>query len=382
MRQWFFSIFLVISTVAHAQEEGKSWSISGYVKDLMTVNVADDSTLVDHLIHNRLNFLWDVNDAFNVQIEIRNRLFFGDLVSAIPNYGALIDTNNDYLNLSYYAPENKGWLFHTMIDRAFVEWMSEKWEVRVGRQRINWGMNLVWNPNDIFNSYSFFDFDYEERPGSDAIRVKHYTGFASSIELAISVNEDFDKATIAGLYKFNTRSYDIQLFAGKSRQDLTAGLGWAGNLGDAGLKGEVSYFHPYKGDLIEDALLASVTVDYNFESSLYLHGSYLYNSDGVSDVSTDQLAFNTSGQLTARDLSPFRHSTFLQVAYTLHPLINGGLATIYYPSTQAFFINPNITFSLMANLDLDLISQLYYDDLNDRFKAQIRLFYARLKWSF
>ncbi len=369
-------------TTAHAQEVERSWSVSGYLKDLTTINVTNDSTLVDQLIHNRLNFVWDVNDAFNVQIEIRNRLFFGDLVSAIPNYGALIDTNNDYLNLSYYSPKKKGWLFHTMIDRAFVEWMNEKWEVRVGRQRINWGMNLVWNPNDIFNSYSFFDFDYEERPGSDAIRVKHYTGFASSIELAISVHEDFDKATLAGLYKFNTRAYDIQLFAGKSRKDLTAGLGWAGNLGDAGLKGEVSYFHPYKGNLVKNALLASVTVDYNFESSLYLHGSYLYNSDGGNDVSMDQLTFNTSGQLTVRNLSPFHHSTFLQVSYTFHPLINGGLAIIYYPSSQALFLNPNITFSIKANLDLDLISQLYYDDFNDHFKAQIRLFYARLKWSF
>jgi hypothetical protein len=382
MRYWIVLGFFFVCSTTTAQEGDKNWSISGYVKDLVTINVADDSTLVDNLVHNRLNFSWDPNEAFNVQIEVRNRLFFGDLVSSIPNYGKLVDVNNDYLDLSYYTPENKDWLFHTMIDRAYVEWVNEKWEARIGRQRINWGVNLVWNPNDIFNSYSFFDFDYEERPGSDALRIKRYISFASSMELAVSVDEDFDKTVMAGMYKFNTNSYDIQLFVGKAREDLAAGLGWAGNLGDAGLKGEVSYFHPYNDNFMNNALLASITLDYNFESSLYLHGSYLYNSDGSSDILPAQLAFNTSGRLTVRDLSLFRHSTFIQASYSFHPLINGGLATIYYPSTQAFFINPNVTFSIKPNLDADLIGQLYYDDLNGDFKAQARLFFIRLKWSF
>lgn len=382
MRYRILAIFILICTLVSAQEKDKNWSVSGYIKDLMALNIADDSTLVDNLIHNRLNFSWDVHESLRVRIEVRNRLFFGDMVSTVPDYPELIDVNNDYLNLSYYTPENKGWLLHTMIDRAYVEWNNEKWELSAGRQRINWGVNLVWNPNDIFNSYSFFDFDYEERPGSDALRIKRYTGFASSVELAVSLHEDFDRMTMAAMYKFNTLSYDIQVFAGKSRRDLTAGLGWAGNLGDAGLKGELSYFHPYENGVANRALLASVTVDYNFASSLYLHVSYLYNSDGANNIMPEQLTFNTSARLTARDLSPFLHSTFLQASYNFHPLIGGGLATIYYPSASAFFFNPNVTFSLKENLDLDLISQLYFDDLNDRFKAQVRLFYARIKWSF
>lgn len=33
---------------------------------------------------------------------------------------------------------------------------------------------MAWNPNDWFNTYNYFDFDYEERPGTDAIRVRVY----------------------------------------------------------------------------------------------------------------------------------------------------------------------------------------------------------------
>ena len=55
--------------------------------------------------------------------------------------------------------------------------------LRIGRQRINWGVNLAWNPNDLFNAYSLIDFDYQERPGSDAIRFQYYMGDLSVLNL-------------------------------------------------------------------------------------------------------------------------------------------------------------------------------------------------------
>ncbi|MCX2745464.1 hypothetical protein OO013_16410 [Mangrovivirga sp. M17] len=385
MRLFWFTILWALSILSiEAQEDKpKNWTLSGYIKDLVTVNFADDSTLIDNLIHNRLNFDWYPNEQWHFQLEVRNRLFYGDLVKAIPNYGEFVDRNNDYFDLSFYGPKNKSWLFHTMIDRAYVEWYNEKWEVRAGRQRINWGVNLVWNPNDIFNSYSFFDFDYEERPGSDALRIRKYLGFASSIEFAVTANNDFDEMVIAGMYKFNKKGYDFQVFTGKARQDLTAGVGWAGNLGDAGFKGEVSYFKPYTDkDEFSNALLASISVDYSFESSLYLHGSYLYNSDGSDTLVTAIPIFDITQRLTARNLSPLTHSILVQTSYNFHPLVTGGLATIYYPSTQAIFINPTATYSIKPNLDLDVIGQFFFDDYTGKFKAQAKLLYARLKWSF
>ncbi len=366
------------------QADSRKYQLSGYIKELVTLNVTDDSTTFDNLIHNRLNFKWFTSNNFTIYFEVRNRLFAGDLVRTVPGYENAVDMNNDYLDLSLQGPENKSWLFQTMIDRAYMEWYTGDWEIRVGRQRINWGVNLVWNPNDLFNAYSFFDFDYEERPGSDAIRIKKYTGFASSFELAANVNDDFDKVVMAGMWKVNKWGYDFQVLGGKAREDLTLGLGWAGNLKDAGLKGEVTWFYPYTDkNRLSTALLASLSVDYSFENSLYLQGSVLYNSEGSDVESLDGLGFSNTGQLTARDLSPFQYSTFLQVNYSFHPLISGGLSTIFYPGKRnALFLNPGATFSLKPNLDLDLIGQLYFDEFNNEYMALARLIYARVKWSF
>lgn len=379
----FFIATFFLKLVCSGQEnvEERKWWVRGYVKGLLSVNFADDSTTIDNLIHNRTNFKWFPNDQVNVQLELRNRFFWGETVKAIPTYDELVDVNNDYFDLSAMAG-SKSLLFHTMIDRALIEWYRDDWEVRVGRQRINWGVNLVWNPNDLFNAYSFFDFDYEERPGSDAIRIKKYTGAASSIEIATNAAQNFDEQVIAGMWKLNRWNYDFQLLAGKAQEDVAIGLGWAGNIKNAGFKGELTYFDSYLDR--SESLLFSIAIDYSFENSLYLSGSMLYNSAiSATPLFSENINLFSSDRLTAKDLSPFRYATFLQASYSLHPLVTGGLAMIYYPSQRdALFINPSVSVSLRPNLDLDLISQLYFDRFSEKYEAQARLLFVRIKWSF
>lgn len=392
--RWFCKnifIFIIAITDLIAQPDftknvdtPKKYQLQGYVKELATIRFTDDSTTFDNLIHNRLNFEWFMADNITVYLQVRNRLFTGNSVKNIKEFSQTVDINNDYFDLSIQSSANNSWLIQSMLDRAYLEWYKNDWEVRIGRQRINWGVNLVWNPNDLFNVYSFFDFDYEERPGSDAIRVKKYMGFASSFELASNLNDDFKEVVMAGMWKTNKWGYDFQLLTGKAQRDLVIGAGWAGNVGDGGFKGEVTWFQPYTDkNSFSSALLASISADYSFESSFYLHGSVLYNSEGSEDLMLDRLTFGNTGKLTVRNLSPFEYSVFLQTSYNFHPLINGGIATIYYPGKRhALFINPSVSFSVKPNLDLDLIGQFYFDQPLDQYEALVKLAYGRIKWSF
>ena len=314
LRRYFLVISFIFSWGAtygqETEKKEKKWSIDGYVKDLITVNIIDglDSTWVENQIHHRLNFKWYPSSNLSGYVEVRNRIFWGDFAKNIPVYDQLVDLNNDFVDLSVVPLDRKSWVIHSMIDRAYLEWNKKDWEVRVGRQRINWGVTLVWNPNDLFNAFSFFDFDYEERPGSDGIRIKKYTGFASSVEFASNVSDNFDELTTAGLWKVNKWDYDFQFLAGKAREDLALGMGWAGNIGDAGFKGELTYLHPYESSVLDPAFLASLSGDYSFESSLYLHGAFYLNTTGERNPSN---AFLTSriGRLNVRSLSPYKIST-------------------------------------------------------------------------
>jgi len=375
------TVFLFKPHYIQAQEEERKWTLNGYIKDLVTLNFADDSTLVDNLVHNRINFKWYPNDHLTIHFEVRNRIFHGDLVKAIPTYSDFIDVNDDYFDLSATIADENSLVIHAMIDRAYLEYTKGDWEIKVGRQRVNWGKNLVWNPNDLFNTYSFFDFDYEERPGSDAVRIKKYTGFASSFEFASNISDHFDEVVMAGMWSLNKDGYDVQFIGGKAQEDIALGAGWAGNIKKGGFKGELTYFIPYKTNTDNPAWVGSITGDYSFKNSLYLHGSILFNSEGDSKP-LSPLILSAVDKLTARDLSLYRYTTFLQASYTLHPLVNIALASIYYPSDKTLFLNPTVTISIVTNLDLDLVGQIIYDDKSKNYKASAKLMFVRLKWSY
>jgi len=374
----------VFTSVLGQEEDDPTWELTGYISDMMSMDWSQDTLGVDNLLHNRLNFKWFPNNHFNLYIDARSRVFLGKSVKTIPQFREAVDLQNDYLDLSIQFPDNGNWMFHTMLDRAYIEWYKDDWEIRLGRQRINWGVDLVWNPNDLFNAFSFFDFDYIERPGSDALRIKKYIGHASSLEFAINAVDDLEDLVVANMYRWNKRNYDFQLVSGKAKKDLVLGFAWAGNIKQAGFKGEATFFYPYKDRLIENAVLVGVVSgDYVFRSSLYLHAGVLYNSNGSNEMANGILQFSTSIVPTARNLSPFPWSIFLQSTYQFHPLITGGIANIYFPGKRnAIFINPSISYSVGENLDVSFIAQFYFDNLVNTYKAYGKLIYLRAKWSF
>lgn len=393
MKRSICILLLVIPLLSHAQEEEKTknWELNGYVKNLQTLLFFNDAYpdlqtfrlvdtfLQDNLIHNRLNFKWYPNDHLTFYAEARNRIFYGDLVKATPAYGAQIDdANNDYFDLSVVLLDQNGWVFHTMLDRLYLEYVTGNWEIRAGRQRVNWGISTVWNPNDIFNAFSFTDFDYEERPGSDAVRVRYYTGFASSLELVATAFDHWDEARIAGLWRFNKWQYDFQILGGYAEGFLTLGGGWAGNLKNAGFKGEFNYFRNLDGGT-DDAFSATVGLDYSFANSTYLNLGVLYNDQGSTDAPISGLF---SFELSARNLYPYRWAIFTQVAYPITPLLNSGLAVIYSPvPAQPLFLNPSLTYSIRENWDLDLVGQLVFNQ-DEGYISPIQAAFLRLKFSF
>lgn len=363
------------------EEEEPKLLLNGYVKNLFTANFSvPDNAVFDNLIHNRLNLKWYPNSHLKGIVEMRNRLFLGESLELIPNYGSYVDVNNDYVDMSVLPVNNDNVVLHMMIDRAYLQWNKDDLEVTLGRQRVNWGQNLVWNPNDIFNAYSFFDFDYEERPGSDALRVQYYTGVASSVEAAVKAAGSWDEVVAAGIWRTNKWNYDFQGFAGKMNEHAVVGGGWAGNIKNAGFKGELTWFSEAAGRRAQ--IMTSSSVDYNFSNSLYVNFSFLYNSTGVSSPDQSALGAFSLNKLDVRSLSPYRWSVFGQSSYPIHPLVNGGLSVMVFPSDLGFFMSPFVTYSVIPNLDLDLLGQLFMGDVGDGYTMLAKVAYTRVKWSF
>ncbi|HVZ96579.1 MAG TPA: hypothetical protein VG847_06875, partial [Chitinophagaceae bacterium] len=344
----------------------KKLTVTGYLKDLQGIQIlhTDEPWMLTNLVHNRFDVHWYIDSSWKFQLGIRNRFYYGDTSSIALLQPALNDAGDQLVNLSKTITHGPSYLLNTAIDRAFIDYTKEKWEVSAGRQRINWGVNLVWNPNDIFNAYSYFDFDYEERPGSDAVRIQYYFNSTNSAEIAYKPGSGPGQTTIAGLYRFTKGSYDFQALGGIMQSDYVAGGGWSGTLGQAGFNGELTAFLPQKDfQHSQTVISASVGINYTFSNSLYLHGAYLLNSAGLvkADSLSSGLLLNS---VSAKSLSPSRHSVFGECAYQFSPLIRGDFAAIINPSDGSFFAGPFITVSLSNTLELLGGGQLFFGDKN------------------
>jgi hypothetical protein len=336
-----------------------------------------------NLLHNRLNFKLYGTDWFSASFEFRNRLFAGKFIKDFPQYADFVEMDNGYFDLSWNWAEGTGWFVNTTIDRLYFDLEFEQWNMRLGRQRINWGVNFVWNPNDVFNAFDYLDFDYEERPGTDAVKFTRYTGVTSSAELIYQFGEDSDEMALAGMYKFSKMNYDFQFLGGWVGPDWVIGTGWAGDIKGAGFRGEITHFEPFKGneDKSFSATIASLSADYTFPSSLYIHGSILYNSNGTTGSAggTNVLLNNN---LSAKMLALGRWEIFSQVSYPITPLISGDIASILNPCDGSFFIGPGATISLLDNLDFLLTGQLFSGDEGTEYGDLGYAWFIRLKWSF
>ena len=386
--------FLICPLLAGAQNEEDSsailsekkhhWSVNGYLKDLQSIQFTDINKkwTLYNLLHNRVDVHWYADSIWKFHLGVRNRLLYGESTTLYAQNESMLDGSNDFFNLSTTIARGESFLLHSTIDRASLDFTKGKWQVTAGRQRINWGLNLVWNPNDIFNAYSYFDFDYEERPGTDAIRVQYYVNSTSSAEFAYKPGRHGGETVAAGLYRFTKGSYDMQMLAGIMNTDYVLGGGWSGVLGKAGFNGEITAFAPTKNfQLSRTIVSASLGVNYTFTNSLYLHGAYLLNSAGLlqaDSLSSDLLLSN----VTAKSLSPSRHSLFAEAAYQFTPLIRGDFAGIVNPTDGSFFVGPFVTFSLTNTLELLTGGQLFFGKENSFYANYGKVVFIRFKWSF
>jgi hypothetical protein len=418
---------MLFSNLGFSQDDEKTrnWELDGYISNMQSViyENLNDLWLTENQLHNRLNFRWNISDKLTFNIQFRNRFIYGDLIrldqllkdiddqsngdttssitslfgidpgnmnsglSGFNNYVDQIDSDNGITDLSLMLAKGKTYLLNVFFDRLWFQYTIGNLEITAGRQRINWGQTFVWNPNDIFNTYNFFDFDYPERPGSDAVRIQFYPGFTSTIEAAIKL-DSAENITAAALYRFNKWNYDIQFVGGiLNSEDFIAGLGWSGNIKAASFRGELSYFHPI--DNFKDTtglLFASVSSEYIFKNSLMIQVEALYRQL-PEDFNVSDFSEFYSGPLSVKKLSFTEYNIFSQASYPVTPLLNATLGgMVFLGEISGYYIGPSLSYSLMDNLDFSTYFQIFSGKFPDsegiKRKQNFNLAFLRLKMSF
>jgi hypothetical protein len=360
---------------------------NGYISNMGQLTFTKDQNdkfqfLSDYTFHNRINLAWYASEKLTFHFQFRNQFLWGETIKQIPGYAENLGKDRGFFDLIFNWWENDNNVMNTQFDRFYFEYVYNNLELSLGRQRVNWGRSLVWNPNDIFNAFSYYDVDYMERPGSDALRAKYYFGTASAAEIVTKL-DSASNLTLAGLFKFNKWSYDIQFLGGYvDGQDFVIGTGWEGNIGSLAFRGEANYYRSREN--FADTLgvfLASVGFDYLVGSKLTIQWEFLYNDPKtLIDINQNPTAIFQAPS-TSKSLSFSEYNLFASLSYLVSPILTASLAGMYYTDYNGFFLMPAIDFSISSNLYLSFMYQYFNLEANN-IRSGSNVAYARLKWNF
>ncbi|MDF2152776.1 hypothetical protein [Vibrio sp. CAU 1672] len=362
----------------------KQWDLDGYVKYMATYTIPEVSAnTLDHLIHQRVNFEYRFSPNWQVNLGMRNRALWGDALDN-PFYARLIEADSGYMDLSHNWREDKV-IVNSQFDRLYLTWRHQDWSARAGRFRINWSMNTVWNPNDIYNAYSIYDFDYEERAGTDAVLLNKKLGFADGLELVFSPASDSEENSASLRYFANSQGWDYQIIAGKARTDYVLGAGFATDILEAGVRGELSWFDPAEPDKPEQQALsttvASIEADYSYGGKRNWMGrlAWLYISQPL--VAFSARAF-LSLPLDAKTLSFTRNTFYADCSFDLTALNRLTFSGSYYDD-HSYFLGLSSNYSLADNWQLLAVLQHFNGYATSVFgETPANLLFVNVKFSY
>jgi hypothetical protein len=385
----FLITIMVLPTISRGQSS--LYELNGFIESLTSAAKYPlfNDRLFDQEFHGRLNSQWYPSYSLRGEADLRARFFYGESVEKIPNFLDQIKVKYPFVNLDAVLWDQKKTIGYLQIDRFWLDYTSGSLELTAGRQRIAWGTALVWNVIDLFNPKSVLDFDYEEKPGSDAFRFQYYTGAVSKVEAAAMPNKTFKGSTVAGLCSYNKFGCDFYAIGGMKNDRWVAGGAWAGSILKAGFRGEFLVSESPSADNNPSAtagafwsdnpyLGAVLSADYTFPSSFYIHTEVLYYSNGKkTNAGLYQIA-----SLEADMLSPARWSIYQEFSGDLNPLTKATVFAIFNPDDESSIIVPMLTKSVSTNLDLLVIGLFATGNPNTEYHSYGTSAYIRLKYSF
>jgi len=251
---------------------------------------------------------------------------------------------------SYWLEENdlnSTTLIGHEIDRLVYKQRYKNTSFAFGRQSIDWGSGRLWQPLNVFGSFSPTDLDTDYKPGIDAARLDWFPSDFSSLTAvyAFSPNDNaaIDDNTNAAIH-YRSQVGDLSELAllagsvigsrvfGASYESAWAGMGW---------RVEGAHYNDTKTN--KNTIFWIAGIDYQFANGTLLAAEWYDNSRGANDVTSlintniqtdtfikyglqQQLSQRVLGISVNKDLTPLLSGSYILLASPLKD-VDGGLTT-------------------------------------------------------
>jgi hypothetical protein len=378
---------------------------------------------------------WKVTDSNKLRLDIKGRpgkRFMLDADLVLKTYhGCTTYSLKDILprkfepELSLWEASDRSSLRWTLddelyLDNAYMTVSLDWFRLRVGRQQIRFGSGWFWNPTDLFTVKDLLDPAYEKR-GLTAVKMQFFFDRESQLDLYYFLENGFEESMRkAGfmegglLGSLDEPSFAVRLRQAFYRWDVAAifvvkkdarivmvspvpelppfipdlkiddrmmgGFEFAGELGGAGLRGEVAVNRIGRDIRFVEALGG---IDYTFRCGLSIMAEYLFTSRGE----------NGSGRTTFEDWInyltqsiryPGMHYAAALIGYTFPRIgLDLQLAGIVNASDGSFVINPWISYRWGNYVTLSLYGAISWgDDDTDELRALGQGAFLRFKFAY
>ncbi len=195
---------------------------------------------------------------------------------------------------TYHFDDVQGYL---TVERLYVDWTGEKVDVRAGRQAVNWGSGLVFNPTDLFSDVVASE-PWRERRGVNSVRLSVAPNASWDVVGLLAADDDlspfedpdelpgFEELPLAGGVKATLHKFEVDWSAvGAYRPDgpWFAGADVRGTLG-VGFWVEGGW-HGDQDGVNAEGVEVVAGLDYSLPllDRVYVAAEYRYDGTGEAD---------------------------------------------------------------------------------------------------
>jgi len=378
--RYFFTQLVLFALMANSSMAAEATaSLSGYYKNLlinsntMAFFPPSESYLVD-LNRLRLKVDGQVGEKFSFNLQYDNEAYLGSYTDT-NEFGFAVknrqpDTSID-LQDNYYDQNNV--FARQRVYRAYVDVALPAVDLRIGRQRIAWGTAMMWNPMDILNPFNPIQLERLEREGIDAALLDWDYSALSRVSLVYAKKQSGDSSAVR--WRSNLLGFDLSLMAGRFLENTVFGFDFAGQVGDIGVRGEMTQTDPDNERRFTHAVVGA---DYTFSNSLSFNLEFYFNSQG----STRSKAYQFNRLLSGDMLSLARHYMGFYSSYDVTPLLQASYFLIVNLDDNSTFFSPNLVYSVTDNIEGSAGVQTFNGDTGSEFGTFENVYFVQLQWFF
>ncbi|HUG24487.1 hypothetical protein [Piscinibacter sp.] len=368
------ALALCLAASAQAQGSGPQWS--GYYKNLLLQSdtwSGEPFTL--DLNRLRIELKGELSSALRFDLQYDNELLLGNYLRT-----AQFLQHKDIPPPQYWRADanyvDTPRLFGThRLHRATLNVSAGDTDLRIGRQRIAWGTGRFWSPLDVLNPVSPIALEREERIGVDAVLAEHRFGPLSRLAAVAAPSRSSGRSTVAVQWHANAGGLDYSLIGGRMLGRRIWGFDLAGQIGQSGIRSEVTHERPRGGAAYSRVLIG---LDHAFANTLAITAELFFNGSGAPDPAGYDFDALMSGAVPALG----RRYAGVHASYELTPLLKWDGDVVINLADRSRYLALGLTYSLRTNLDLRLGMQRFsgavgteYSRPPDAVHAQVQQFF-------